>query len=265
MSISDKILKKANDRFKQLGHTARSDLSIIDFSPVDDGKHSGRILMSHARDMSAPSAYEVEQFIAANFGNEVKPRLESMAIHEKEHCVSLVVATLTRTRPINDGDTDQMVRMHPMQYMDANTKELWNVTSDEAGRKHLVCLSEVDLSEVIEARRNYRMRGAPKLASLKTAAVAVSKGDHVMFYDNGIVAHGEVTSVGNLVTIKAVTGTVKVDPQAVLKVTQKSPSDIADTKNVLRDYFSKAYGDSDYASKLTQTTSAEEAGGKSNQ
>jgi len=263
--IGEKILQRCNDEFRKLGHTSRSDLSIIDFQAIDDGRQSGRVLLRHAFDMEPPTAHEVEAFFRASFGNEVQPRLESMATHSEEKCVSLVASLLVRTRPITDADTDDMVRMTPTRYMDANSKNVWDVTEDEAGRKHLILTSESNLSEIVEARRNYRLRSMPKLSQIKSAAVAVSKGDHVMFFDNGIIAHGEVTSVGKLVSIDAATGSVSVDPQAILKITQKSPEEIASEKDYLENYFAKAYGDPEFAQELTRTTVSEETGGKVSQ
>jgi len=260
-SIGSKILQKASGELRKLGQLGRQDLAIVDFQGIDDGKRVGRVLLTYAHNMETPCARDVQTFFLENFGNSVQANLATLRVHPDDFALSVVANVLVQVRPITDA-TD-LTRVNPLVYLDANTHEVWDVVSDDLNRKHLIRRSDENLSEVIEARKVRQMRSAPKLAELKEGAVACQVGDHITFYDNGVIAHGEVTQCqGHTVTVKTVSGVTTVDRLAVFQVTQKSPEAMSNEKDVLRQYFEKAYGDPDFAAKLTNETAPEAAGGK---
>lgn len=261
MSIHDRILKKAAGRFTAMGMARRADLALIDHAPLGDGKRSVHVLLAHSPELGPPTGLEVQDFFVATFGERVRANLSTLRTHAEESAVSVVAAIPPAVQPIEFANT--LTRVNPLQYIDADTNEIWDVVNNEEGRKYMLRHSDENLSDIVEQRKASVKRWMPKLATLKVSFVACDKGDHVQFYDNGILAQGEVKSCGERVTISTTGGgTTTVGREAVLKIVQKAPQAMSDEKNELRDYFEKAYGDKSFADELTRTTVQEQSGGK---
>jgi len=264
MSIGERILQKTAQKMHAAGQLGRQDMAIVDFTPIDDGKRFGHVLIEYDRESEAPDPSAIQAFFTQHFGNMVKPNLTTIRLYPDEAAVSLVCGTLSEVRPISDAaDKEQMTMVNALAYADNATNTIWDVTQDESGRKYMVRHSEDNLTDIVEQRKRKLSRSGPKLASMGIGKIACAQGDHVKFYDNGVIAYGEVTSVsGNKVTVRAAGGAVTVDRGAILVVTQKSQGAMSDEKAELKDYFSQAYGDPGFAGELTKTTVKEENGGK---
>lgn len=254
MSISDKLLSKMASQIKTAGYACRQDLAITDYQGLADGRRVGTVVVSHNPTLKPPSGRELEAFFTSTFGNGVLANLDTVKIHSDLNAVSVVVATQVATRPLADADGPSMTRLTPLSYVDANTAEVWDVTSDDSGQRFMVRQSSDNLADIIEARR-LRSRTAPKLAQVKIAGLDMGVGDRVSFYDNGLVAYGKIQDLdGATVGIEAATGVVRVDKQAVLKVIAKGEAQVADSKKDLRKYFEEAFGDAGFAAELTEET-----------
>lgn len=252
MSMHQKLLAKMATAVKALGHTCRADLAVTDFRGIDGGRYAGHVTLQYDRDLGAPTARDVQAFFSDNFGNQVQPQTQTLRVYEDEGVAQVAANSVVVTRPIADADQDHMVRVTPVKYVDATTQEVWNVHNDESGRKYMVRESSESLDDLVEARRN-RERSAPKVAATKMALLQLDKGDRVSFYDNGILAYGEIDDVDAVsVGITASTGKVRVSKSAVVKILAKGESQIADEKDELRRYFSEAFGDPSYAAELTE-------------
>lgn len=254
MSIGNKLLARMAAKIKTAGLTCRQDLAVTDYQGIEGGRRVGQVVLSYNQMLKPPSGKEIEEFFMNNFGNAVQANLDTVKIHKDIGAVSVVATTQLATRPITDADGPSMTRLTPLSYVDANTSELWDVTSDEAGRRFMIRQSSDNLADIIEARR-LRSRTAPKLASAKIAGLDMGVGDRVSFYDNGIVAYGEVSDLdGATVGIKAATGPVRVSKEAILKVIAKGEAGVADGKRDMKKYFEEAFGDAAYAAELTEET-----------
>lgn len=252
MSMHQKLLAKMAVAVKSLGHTCRGDLAVTDFQGIDGGRYAGHVTIQYDRDLGAPTARDIQAFFSDNFGNQVQPQPQTLCIYEDEGVAQVAANSTVVTRPITDADQDHMVRITPVKYVDATTQEVWDVHSDESGRKYMVRESSESLDELVEARR-LRDRSAPKIASTRRAMLNLDKGDRVSFYDNGILAYGEISDIDAVsVGITAATGNVRVSKSAVVKIISKGESQIADEKDELRRYFSEAFGDPSYAAELTE-------------
>lgn len=261
MDISSRI----NARLASLDAKTRSDIAILDFEGINGGKDSGQVLLSYNKSAGALTTAQVEEFFLATYGNKVKPSLASIKIHHEGNytCASLVCNLLRNTRPISDAT--EMTRLNPHTYIEASTDSVWDVVSDQDGRRFMIKQSDDNLGDLIEMKRERAMRSAPKLANMKEALCHCEIGDTVKFYDNGIIGFGQIVQESNgdkIVTIKTSTGTCKVDYRAIIDIIQRAPRTISEEKDILQDYFSRAYGDSDFAKELTRTLVIEENGGK---
>jgi len=263
-TIGERILEKSASKLRAAGQLGRRDMTIIDFIPIEDGKRLGHVLIAYDRECEAPDPRAIEAFFLDQFGNGVKPNLTTLRVHPDDAAVSLICGTLQEVRPISDAaDSEKMTRINALAYQDNSTHTIWDVRNDESGRKYMTRSSADNLTEIIEQRKQKLSRSGPKLAEIGIGKIACAKGDHVKFYDAGIVAYGEVSNVsGDKVTVSTAGGSTTVARGAILVVTQKAPSEIADEKAALKDYFSQAFGDPGYAAELTNTTVKEEAGGK---
>lgn len=261
MSIASKLLQKMTVANKAAGYTARPDLQITEFHPIEDGKRAGYVVIAHDPHLSTPSAADIEQFFVQTFGESVQCQPHTMQIHQDVSAVSVAANLQTVTRAIQDADHGAMVRVTPLKYVDAATQQVWNVEADEAGRRFMVRESAESLADVIELRRT-RSRGLARearVASSKLAQLAVDVGDRVSFYDNGILAYGEVKDFdAGMVGIEAGTGKVTVSKEAIVKVLAKGEKQVSDEKSELRRYFSEAFGDAGYAAELTNELAGQE-------
>lgn len=265
MNTGAKILKRASNSLGNSGYASRSDLKIADFVGIGDGKSTGQVLLAYDRNLSKPSGREIEEFFRANFGNLVVANLSTLSHVEAHPLCHLVANIQVQTRPVSDAN--DMTRMTPTTYIDKVSQSLWEVTSAEDGMKFLVRHVEDNLADVVASRAARVQRSLPKIAELtamnKLGAPDVDVGDRVQFYDSGIITYGKVTSLkGERVTISCPTGKCTVDIRAVFKVVDKAQSAITDEKNLLDNYFEKAYGDPGFAKELTDTTSTEQGGGR---
>lgn len=260
MSIASKLLQKMTVANKAAGLTARPDLSITDFHPIEDGRRAGYVVIAHDPHLATPTAAEIEQFFVQTFGESVQAQPHTLQVHEDVHAVSVAANLQVVTRAIQDADQG-MVRINPLKYVDASTQQVWNVESDEAGRKYMVRESAESLAEVIELRRtrSRSLTREARVASSKLAQLAVDVGDRVSFYDNGILAYGEVKDFdAGMVGIEAGTGKVTVAKSAIVKVIAKGDKQVSDEKSELRKYFSEAFGDAGYAAELTNELAGQE-------
>ncbi len=248
MSISSRIL----DRFqeKTAGMASRSDLFIADLQPVNDKQCT--VLIGYAEGLDVPTIHGVEEFLAADYGNQVVAQTSSMRSHPEVNAVSVLVQLQRPTRPMTDASG--MIRVRADAYLDDKTQNIWQVV-DDGSVKFLARQSNENIADIIEARKSIRQsRREATFKAIRTAAPILAVGDHVRFLSpQGVALSGEVVGLsGQKVSIKANGTSYSIDKGAVFDVVERSSKSTQSDKTVLEDYFAKAWGSKELARGLTK-------------
>ncbi len=255
--ISNKILKKLSERSKDAGLPPRSDLYISDTYPIDDIKC--RVMLSYNKQLGEPSVAEIEEYIKHSFHNKIHAQTQSVRMHSAECGASLICTLNVETRPLNDATSLQRVTAN--SYVDPQTSALWCVVND-GQHKYLMRKSSENISELVEARKQFINRKEARFDNVKMGAPIPAVGDHVKFMSpDNVLLYGEITKINDpYVTIKANGGSVRIDRQSVIQIVDHSSAKTNEEKDKLRDYFAKAFGNPELADKLTSTISEEKSG-----
>lgn len=79
-------------------------------------------------------------------------------------------------------------------------------------------------------------------------------GDKIRFYDGTMPMIGTISSIsGDTVSV----GGKSVPKESVFNVVERSSTAVGDDKSIMNDYFTRAYGNSDFANKLTKDMNSE--------
>jgi hypothetical protein len=251
MSFSEKVFATLKNE-RKAGLKGRPDMKIIDHEITSSCGTFARVLIAFDKTAGDMQPQHIEQFFVGKFGNAVKPHINTLrTIKQDGYTMALVTAeTFKQVRNINDAT--HMQRVNAMTYT-ANG-ELWTVQDDSTGNKHLVKVSEDNLGELLEMNKQREHRAAPRVASLKEAFCHCEVGDTVKFFDNNSVQYGTLvkeSDASGMVTIKSRMGSITTDHKNVLSVMSRGAKAVSDDKSILNEYFSKAYGDKQFAKELT--------------
>ncbi len=256
MSIQSAIAKKLENRIQeQVGH--RVDLSVADFMKMSPT--SAKFMVEFDGDRK-PTSDEIGDFFIRQYSGKVVPDLTTAKIIPTENVIVVVATMVNYNRPFADSAKMKQV-IAGYQYFDEKLQESWNV-QEVNGTKVLSRKLKEDIGSIVEARRKVMMNKSSKktFASLKATSAALKSvahldiGDLVVAYHNGRQYENcEVTkaSASNL-ELKYGDKLLKVDRSAVIEVTAKADAIASRDDAKLVDYFTKAYGDRDYAKKLVE-------------
>jgi hypothetical protein len=256
--MKDRILDRLAAKTASAGLPTRSDMYVADVLRIDNTKC--RVLVGYSnRSAGVPTMRHLESFFLHEFGNKVVAQATSAQRHDAECAISVLATLNTPTRPL--GDINDMVRVSANAFMDENTKYLWHVV-DTGSVKYLTRQADENVAEIVEARKSRTSKKEARFDKIKTAAPIAMAGDTVKFMSpQNVVQMGEVTSISDAkATIRANGASVSVDRQAILQVVERSSKSVSSEKNILADYFTKAYGDASFAKQLTDKLSQEEYG-----
>lgn len=255
MSIQQSIASRLADKVsKNVGH--RVDMSISDYYQLNST--SARFMLEYEN--KHPTSEEVTDFFIRKFGGKVTPDMSTAKVIQKESVIVVVANIVNYHRPVDDSKKMKTV-IAGYQYFDEALQETWEV-KDVNGHKVLARKLRDDITSIVEARRKAMMNKSTNktFASLKATSALVRSislvgvGDIVKAYHNGKQYDNcEVTKVGaDTAELKTSAGNLKVDKSQILEVVAKSEEAIVAEDEKLVEYFTKAYGDPEYAKKLVQ-------------
>jgi hypothetical protein len=251
--MSNKILERFAAKTAKAGLASRGDMYVTDVQRIDNSKC--RVLVGYSKLAGGvPTIPQLEQYFQQTFGNKVIAQTSSAQSHEAEAAISLLVTLNTPSRPLSD--MNDMIRVSATSFMDENTKHLWQVV-DTGSNKYLTREAEENVAEIVEARRSRTSKKEARFVNLKTAAPMAMAGDTVKFMSpQNVVLMGEISTISDAkATIKANGGSFSVDRQAIIQVVERASKSVQSNKNILEDYFTKAYGDPAFAKQLTDKQS----------
>ena len=254
LRLNDSVFDKISAKFAAQGLSTRSDFKITDTLPIDQIKC--KVAVTYDSSCTVPTISQLEEWVTATFNGILRLQTASVQLHEADSACTFLATLNTSSRSLTD--VAGMQRLAGGAYMDTNTGSIWNVV-DDGDVKYLVRKADENISDIIETRKSRTSRNDAKFASLRTAAPVLCTGDQVKFMStDNIVQFGEISKIsGDTVVISANGTSNKVDVHAVIEVVERAAKNLQDEKNILEDYFAKAYGSDSFAKELTKTISTE--------
>ncbi len=258
-SITSRIAARFGDQVNRRVASTRSgrwDLKLADYKVISP--REARIMVSYAQEMGVPKRSQVDAWTTSALSGHMRMTLETLRHYPDVHVVTAVVCRNQRMRPFEDSKG--MIATAKTKFMD-DERVIWEVQSSKSGERYLSRATKDDLDEILRERqareRTASVHHRLRLDDLVTAGInSLEPGDKVRFSYEGILQQGEVSKVGkDNVTIKANGSSVTVDRLAVVDVYEKSPKAQAEQEKYLVDFFTRAYGDEDFAKKLVDTGS----------
>lgn len=239
-----------------IGH--RVDLQFVDARRVN--RSTAHFMLAYT-DSKIPSSDELADYFVRKYNAKITPFLSTAKVYKSQQVVTVVAQTLNLTRDVDDIKRPGMVAIiEGATYLDVPLQETWEIESRE-GKKVLVRKCKDDIMALVEARKKTMMDSYSK-SSFASLAVGDSitrflnildKGDMVRVLVEDKVVNAEVISVGEAdVKVKYKGGTANVPKSNVLEITGKSKIVEEKKEKELINYFSKAYGDEDFAEDLVK-------------
>lgn len=239
-----------------VGH--RVDLQLADARKVN--KTTAHFMIAFAE--TAPTSDEISEFFVRQFNAKITPYISTAKVYEKEKVVTVVASLLNVTRELKDVEKKGMATViKGSVYLDVPLQEVWEV-QERQGQKVLVRKVKDDIMAIVQARRNAMMDsnfGHKTFAALAQGSnllkylALLEKGDHVKAYIDEKIVDAEVLAVNDQeVKIKYAGGLATVPRQAVVEISQRSAEKEKASQQLVEEYFSKAYGDPDYAKQLVR-------------
>lgn len=241
-------------RFKERRAAAggpRGDLYLSEIKPMGSN-HAARIMVGYHADAQEPSLAEVEDFVIKSFSGKVIPLPRSAARHPDVNGFSLQVQAFVPRRPI--ADAEKMTRVTGSMYTDAENV-FWEVSTGEDGTTFLARKQEASLVDLLNMKKASASHKNASFDRTKVSAAVVYPGDVVKGYTNdGQLYVGSVISLqGEEMRVQPRQGNeIKASLLRVISVEQRTAELDNAMKSKLVEYYTKAYGDADYARKLVE-------------
>lgn len=251
MSISDRILDKLGQRTADIGY--RTDISIADTRAHSDS--SASMLLTYNKNIGEVTSEHIAKYFVNRFEGKLVPVIATAKVYPKLGAVSVMAELISKKRPFEDSE--KMMAVGSAMFIDTVLDETYEVKSTPNGTKFLAKVCADNIHSIV-AERNKRMAiTASRYISFDdidavTGMAVLDDGDKIKFYYMGKVQKGEIVAVsGDKVTIKSDTGeTIKTEKSAVIDIISKSQKALSEDKAAELEFYTKMYGDSDFAKQL---------------
>ncbi len=264
MSAGDRVtMRFAQRRAEKLGH--RGDLWLAE--TVRAGRDAARLLIAYAESLKPPSVGDIEAFVNRHFDGRLRVQQGTQRLHQAEAAVELIASMWAPKREF--GDRRNMIQVSPHVYCERNARTgdvqrdaVWDVARDAEGHPFLRRRTAEDIDAIVSERKQRLIKDTRGLsfASVKTAgAMQLTAGDTVRFYadDQTLVGQVLAASGGSNWRIQTATGVFTVPKAAVFECVQAGSTREASDEQKLRDYYSQAFGDPEYADELVRGAAAQ--------
>lgn len=257
-SINSKLLNRLGQKVAEQNLPPRSDMQIVDLREIDPLKCN--VLIAFERQVgSDPTLSQLERFVSATFHNKVVAQTETATFHDADNAISVCLTMNCDTRPVTDATV--MNRVAGNGYYDESTGHIWQVV-DNGVQKHLIRRTDENIAAIVQAKLERASRKHATFARIRQAAPMLTSGDRVRFYDGTLPMVGTISSLSDTdVTVSANGKSISVPRESVFNVIERSSGAISSDQSTLEDYFARAYGNSDFASKLTRKMNRQETEG----
>lgn len=250
--VVDRMVTKMNQKIKsEIGH--RPDMYISDFRQLD--KSSAQVLLAYTSDLGGITPAQIRDFIVAEFKGQLVPKMDTTRTHDsatREALASVVIEVRAPTRPVQDAEHMKIITSN--LYLDSDLQESWAVESNDEGTPYLKRMTDVNIAAILEDRKA-RMATTSNLAKFENVLGAGNPtiGSIVTFYDNGSYRNGTVVGIDNN-SCRVVMDGDELNRRSIpySSITEITAEEDGGTQKKLQDYYTKAFGDSEYARKLVR-------------
>lgn len=256
------VTEQLNQKLKAQATVKRSDITMVDYVPVDET--TVKATFAYDTSEGVPAGDDISQYVVNYLGN-YKPIYATFRADKQSGVFSIAISAVTETRRYDDYKEMNVV-VGNLYYVDADMGDLWEVTTSAEGQKYLVRKSNTDLTKVFNDRLSriqaqsgnvnlniYQNRASASLLTPNINKLGV--GDLISFFYNGAIAKGEIVNIANeTITVKpeGTNGPIDINVHAVVNLIQHNTSYEQNTDEYLKEYYTVAYGDPDYAKKVVE-------------
>lgn len=243
----------------------RTDMRLADFQANGD---TARILIGYTARRGAPSGSDVRAFVEKGLGTGVFPLAETIKNHQEINAVSLII---TKNRERKDiSERQRMASVGGDRYIEASTNHTWELENSPNGPA-LFRTGGTDLHTLLRSKKAQDL--SHKRVSLRSVMASEGspvalQGTQVQYVEKvtGEIYVGKVTAqadqAGKMMVLR--TGATEAEEIASLQVLKVIAMDeemmhykegSGDAyKDKLEAYYTKAFGDAEYARKLVRGT-----------
>jgi len=270
-NIPTDIISRFNERITRRVASTRSgrfDLRLSDYEVLDD--RDATILVTYNQGLGFPKRSQLDEWVTSSFNGQILLDIESTRLHSEDNAIVAMVHKNEIKRPIEH--TASMLVVSGSRYMD-NDQVIWEVRSNDSGDRYLVRIAKDDIEAILRERqvdeRTASIHHRVRLSDIHTAGISdLEVGDRIAYMGKGgILQRGEVTHVSDeMIHVRAPGNSTvatssgpgdKVKKEKVIYVYEKSPKSKKSQERFLVDFFTKAYGDADFARKLVTLKGAD--------
>lgn len=253
MSIADKIADRLVSKAAVAG-LDRLDLSIQDYTVLADA-HSARILIGFDRRQACPTIASLERFVQAKFDGRLHVEASTALWHKdaQSPCVSVIVATARKTREFNDRKGLVPVIANTL-YLDQTINANWEVKTNDAGKKILVCVRDEDVPGLLQSAKAKYATASFTGSQTAVGFILPEKGDFVEFFADGGLRQGQVNKVkDNEASIVEEDGTTHlVDIPSITRMLKKNAKSLTKQQEQLVQALIPTMGSRELAEKLVR-------------
>lgn len=251
--LMDRLEHKIN---ASVGH--RADLQYSDSRRIN--RNTAHFMLAYSGD-TPPTSQDIGDFFARKFDYKLTPFLSTARIYDTRRVVTIVAQILSVTREVEDIKRQNMVPViQGAVYLDVPLQETWEIDERE-GRKILVRKVKDDIMALVQARKKSMLDSSTTEKTFASIArgdtllkylALLEKGDQVRVLMDDKIVDAEVVAVTDSeIKVKTKSGLKTLPRQSVVDVVGRSPEREAERLQENRDYYEDAFGDPNYAKKLT--------------
>lgn len=246
---------KFNQRMAKVAQktgSTRFDLCLWDHQLAD--KRTARVLIGFNPELGIPKRMDVDKFIMASFNGQIRTMLETIELHPENNVITASVFKIPQVIP--EEYATNMVKVGVSQWQDENNA-IWELR-EKGDARFLARIEAENLDELLKDKekstRTASYHKRPRLASLSTVGeTSVGVGDKVAFTHHGSVMEGQVLAInGNQIKIDANGVTLDTLRPSIMNIVEAAEGDKKMSDQELIDFFTKAYGDRGFATKLVK-------------
>lgn len=252
--LNAKFNKRMANVAKETGKT-RFDLCLWDHQIASS--RTARVLVGFNPELGIPKRADIDRFVVANFNGQVRTMLETVELHPQDNVITATVFKIPQVLPEDHATKNMgMIKIGSSQWQDENDA-IWELREKD-GARFLARLEAENLDELLKSKeketRTASYHKRPRLANLQTVGVTtIDVGDKVAFTHQGSVLEGEIISIiGEHVKVAANGKDIDISKPAIMNVVEAADKDKKMSDAELIDFFTRAYGDRGFATKLVK-------------
>lgn len=248
----DRMSQSLYDRMASRG--GRVDIALQDWHAID--KNSAKILASFDPSFGAPSSQTVASWVVAAHDGRLVPHIDSLRFHPKLGAFSLVVSGMQLVRPGKDKE-NMIPVVAGLKFLDSQTGTNWQVSHTPNGQEILRQDVALDVNSILANSRSRTTSSMRMNMAEHGIVMEANMGDRVSFFHDGQTKTGLVTSIHQTgYRIATEKGACVAALDSIIEVLAAGEGSTDLTQKELVDFYTKVYGDKEFAKALVTASMA---------